>query len=119
MLSYATSMPNTKSAKKAVRSSLRKRQFNNYWKNKVKESVKSIKSNVENKKVDVDILNKELMALQKILDKAAKNKVIHKNKANRLKSRYAKRITALGTGKNTPKKENSKERAKTSSGKKP
>lgn len=111
-------MPNTKSAKKAVRSSLRKRQFNKYWKNKVKDSVKSLKENIENKQVDADILNKELMALQKVLDKAAKNNVIHKNKANRLKSRYAKKITALGKRKNTSKKESSTKKAGDVSGKK-
>jgi len=84
----------------------------------VKESVKLLKDNVENKQVDADILNKELMALQKVLDKAAKNNVIHKNKANRLKSRYAKKITALGKGKNIPKKTTSQEKTRTTSRKK-
>ncbi len=78
-------MPNTKSAKKARRSSLRKRQFNSFWKYRIKNSIKTLKSNLQTKKVDVDILNSDLMVLQKVLDKAAKNKVIHKNKANRLK----------------------------------
>jgi len=108
MLSYATSMPNTRSAKKAHRASLLKRQFNSYWKNKIKDSRKSLDNNIGNKKVDIDILNKELMILQKVLDKASKNNVIHKNKANRLKSRYANKITALNKGKAAVKKESSK-----------
>ena len=49
---------------------------------------------MQTKKVDIDILNKELSVLQKVLDKASKNKVIHKNKAARLKSRYAKKVSA-------------------------
>ncbi len=76
----------------------------------MKDSVRSLKDNLENKQIDADILNKELMALQKVLDKAAKNNVLHKNKANRLKSRYAKKITALGKGKDIPKKATSKEK---------
>ena len=104
MLSYATSMPNTKSAKKAIRASLKKRQHNRYWKSRIRASTKSLEENLGNSKADADILNKELTALQKVLDKAAKNKVIHKNKANRLKSRYAKKITALIKGKDTQNK---------------
>jgi len=84
----------------------------------VKEAVKILKDSVENKQVDADILNKELMALQKVLDKAAKNNVIHKNKANRLKSRYAKKITALDKRKKSTKKTVSQEKTGTSSRKK-
>jgi len=88
-------MPNTKSAKKAYRASLRKRQQNNFWRNKVSKAIKDLELNIKTDKADTDILNKKLSVLQKALDKAAKNSVIHKNKANRLKSRYANRITAL------------------------
>ncbi|OGC45911.1 30S ribosomal protein S20 [candidate division WWE3 bacterium RBG_19FT_COMBO_34_6] len=87
-------MPNTKSARKAIKSSLRKRQNNNYWKNRIKASIKSIRKTLETKNPDNAILNKDFVVLQKTLDKASKNKVIHKNKANRLKSRYAQKITA-------------------------
>lgn len=89
-------MPNIKSAKKALRSSLRKKQYNNFWKNRIKRSLKTLKGNLETKGTSTDILNENLAVLQKILDKASKNKVIHKNRANRLKSRYAKKITAYG-----------------------
>jgi small subunit ribosomal protein S20 len=87
-------MANTKSSKKAVRSSKRKRSHNLFWEKAVKNNVKTLKASLEHKK-DVKELNTELVALQKSLDKAAKEKVIHKNKANRVKSRYAKRIAAL------------------------
>lgn len=87
-------MPNIQSAKKALRGSEKKRQYNNFWKNRVKAALKTLKVNLETKKADVDILNKDLTVLQKVLDKASKNNVIHKNKASRLKSRYAKKVSA-------------------------
>ena len=87
-------MPNIQSAKKALRGSMKKRQYNSFWKNRVKSALKTLKNNLETKKAGVDILNKDLTVLQKVLDKASKKNVIHKNKANRLKSRYAKKVSA-------------------------
>lgn len=87
-------MPNTRSAKKALRGSLKKQQNNTFWKNRIKSSMKTLNRSLDTKSTEVGILNKELSVFQKILDKAAKNKVLHKNKANRLKSRYAKKIAA-------------------------
>jgi small subunit ribosomal protein S20 len=86
-------MANTASAKKAIRSSARKRHHNLYWKDKIKGAEKDLKKSLSSKSLDVGILNTQLSMLQKMLDKAAKQKVIHKNKANRLKARYAQKIT--------------------------
>jgi len=97
-------MPNIKSAKKALRQSIKKRQHNLYWKRQIKTAVKSLKQNLENDPKNTDILKKEEVGLQKVLDKAAKNKVIHKNKANRLKSRFAKKISAHESKKSTKSK---------------
>lgn len=97
-------MANTSSAKKAVRSSERKRQHNLFWKKKIKDNVKALQKSLGIKEPKVEALNEQLHALQKNVDKAAKEKVIHKNKANRLKSRYAKRISALFEGKASKKK---------------
>ena len=88
-------MANTRSAKKAVRSSAKKRTHNLFWTKKIKESVKALKKSLITKGADADILKEKLVTLQKAVDKASKEKVIHKNKANRLKSTYAKKITAL------------------------
>ena len=85
-------MPNTKSAIKAVRSSGRKQKHNLFWKGKFKASIKSIKSGLADGE-DKKILNEKFLILQKTLDKASKEKVIHKNKANRLKSIYAQKIS--------------------------
>ena len=87
-------MANTKSAKKAIRSSARKASHNSMWEKMIKDATKSLKAELEVKSPKAEDLNTRLTKLQKVLDKAAKEKVIHKNKANRIKSRYAKKITA-------------------------
>lgn len=81
-------MPITKSAKKALRKSLRKRIHNLFYKNKIKDLIKKIRNLVFEKKIEE--AKKLLPSLYKILDKAAKEKVIKKNTAARKKSRIAK-----------------------------
>jgi small subunit ribosomal protein S20 len=88
-------MPNTNSAKKAVRSSLKKRAHNQFWKNRVKSALKALKKTVVDKVTNSDVVAEQLVALQKSVDKATKEKVIHKNKANRLKSKYARKTAKL------------------------
>jgi len=95
-------MPNTNSAKKAHRGSIKKRAHNQFWKVRVKNAVKSLKSTIGSKIVDSKVINDQLKVLQKAVDKASKEKAIHKNKANRLKSNYAHKIFELVT-KNTKK----------------
>ena len=79
-------MPNTNSVKKAHRSSLRKRAHNRFWKVRIKSAVKTLKSTIASKINDENVIKEQLTILQKAVDKASKEKVIHKNKANRLKS---------------------------------
>lgn len=114
MLLYIPSMANTKSAKKAVRGSARKRSHNLMWKTKFKQQLKAVQKAIVAKETQEVILDK-FRVLQKSLDKAAKEKVIHKNKANRVKSNYAKRITAHLKGGEKPKPEKpAKSKAKSS-----
>ena len=87
------------SAKKNIRSSARKKTHNSMWKKVIREIVKSIKSEIATKGAKVEDLIKKLHALQKATDKAVKEKVIHKNKSNRIKSIYARKISALFSGK--------------------
>ena len=87
-------MANTKSAKKAIRSSARKASHNSMWEKMIKDATKALKVELETKSPKAEDLNTRLTKLQKVLDKAAKEKVIHKNKSNRLKSKYAKSIAA-------------------------
>ena len=94
-------MANTKSAKKAILQSQKKRQHNLFWKGKIKDAVKTINRTIKTEDKNPDILNQQVSLLQKALDKASKENVIHKNKANRIKSRYALKITAHEQGKST------------------
>lgn len=84
-------MANTQSAKKAIRGSEKKRQHNLFWKRRVNSAEKNLTKLLKDG-ANADILNENLSVLQKILDKAAKEKVIHVNKANRVKSRFAEKI---------------------------
>jgi len=102
-------MANTSSAKKAVRSSEKKRYHNLGWKKRIKTSLRNLMDLIKNQASKED-LNKSLSQVQKVLDKASKEKVIHKNKADRLKSRIFKKAS-LNNDKPTatkPKKTKSK-----------
>lgn len=82
-------MPITKSAVKAVRSSLRKKAFNDRRKKAMKEIIKKIEKTV---KKDKEEAGKMLSNAFSVIDKACKRGVIKKNNAARKKSRLA-RIT--------------------------
>ena len=83
-------MPITKSAKKALRQSLKKRTHNLFYKNKIKNLLKEVRGLVAQKKTEE--AGKLLPSLYKILDKAVKKKSIKKNTADRRKSRITKLI---------------------------
>lgn len=94
MILYNPNMANTKSAKKNIRASAKKKSHNDMWEKKIKTAKKSLVKSLSSKE-DKKILNDKLVLLQKSLDKAVKEKTIHKNKANRVKSMYARKIAAL------------------------
>lgn len=83
-------MPITKSAKKALRQNISRRKRNLQKKEAYKKAIKEYKKLIAGKNLDgaKDALKKAYQAL----DKAAKTKVIEKNKASRLKSRLAKKL---------------------------
>ena len=82
-------MPITKSAKKALRQSARKKAMNDTRKKAMKDAVKKVKK---------DMTPENMKLAQQALDKAAKGNAIHKNRASRLKSRLAKKMTKVMTG---------------------
>ena len=88
-------MPNTQSAKKALRSSSRKRQYNLVTKYKIKNSLKE-----HRKAIEIDPKNYEVTLSKAFsaLDKAVKSNLIHRNKADRKKSRLALRIAKILNG---------------------
>lgn len=102
---YITAVANTQSAKKAIRSSERKRQHNLFWKRRVGSASKNLQKLLK-EGANADILNENLSVLQKVVDKAVKEKVIHKNKANRLKSKFAEKIRAAHDKSKKPEKKN-------------
>lgn len=81
-------MPVIKSAIKKLKQSLKHRAHNRSVKSGVKELVDKFK-----KSPTAEGYSKAVSAL----DKAAKNNIIHPNKAARLKSRLAKRLSKSGT----------------------
>ena len=83
-------MPITKSAKKALRQSQKRRRRNLVYKKGVKEITKKIKNLISQKKTKE--AKSLLPQLYKILDKAAKVGVIKKETASRKKSRLTKLI---------------------------
>jgi small subunit ribosomal protein S20 len=74
-------MPITKTAKRALRSSKRKEAVNKIIKTKLEVAIRLAKKSKTKKKI--------IQAIS-MADKAAKKKVIHKNKAARLKSQLSK-----------------------------
>jgi len=86
-------MPITKSAKKALRGSVRKKVFNDRKKRAIKSVLKEIgKSSASKDKKQAESL---LSQAYKAIDKATKTGVIKKNTANRKKSRLVKAINKI------------------------
>lgn len=94
-------MPITKSAKKALRVSRRRREINLVWIKKYKALLKKSRQAIEGKNKEAAKLVAEAV---KALDKAAKKNIIHKNKASRLKSRLMLKLNkAFGKETKLPK----------------
>ena len=86
----ATTMPNIKAAKKHIRSSAKKRVFNDRRRRAMKASVKEITTLVAEKKPAE--AKEKLSVAYKAIDKAVKRGILKKNTAARKKSRLS-RIT--------------------------
>ncbi|MEK7617835.1 MAG: 30S ribosomal protein S20 [Patescibacteria group bacterium] len=86
-------MPNTKSAAKAMRQSIKRHAGNLVKKDAYKKAVKEVRKLIlAGKKTDAaSALTKAFQAM----DKAAKTHVIHKNTVSRLKSRLSKAIAKI------------------------
>ena len=80
----------TKSAKKALRQSLRRRNRNIQQRGKIKNLIKKVRGLISQKKAAE--AKKSLSQVYKLLDKAAKTGLIKKNTAARKKARITKLI---------------------------
>jgi len=85
--------PITKSAKKSIRQSRKRRLFNLRRDQKMKAMIKQIRSLIKAK--NKDQATKILPEIYKAIDKAAKRGIIKKNTANRKKSRLTKAIERI------------------------
>ena len=94
-------MPVTKTAKRALRGSKRKQKVNKSIIARLEMAMREAKS------------SKKAGAVQKaisLVDRAAKKKVIHKNKAARIKSQLAKLVKPIKTVKKAKSKKSKKKK---------
>ena len=83
-------MANHKSALKRIRSNEAKRLRNKYQHKTTRNAVRNLKATTDKK--EAEGLYPSVVSM---LDKLAKNNIIHKNKAANLKSKLAKHVAAL------------------------
>lgn len=87
-------MANLRSAKRDIKKSRKRAERNQSVKSAIKTWMKKARTAIEQGEADVD---KTLSSAASLVDKAAKRKIIHKNAANRRKSRLAKRLKKAQT----------------------
>lgn len=78
------------SAQKRIRQDESKRENNKYYARTMRNALKQLRSTTDKKAAD-ELLPK----VSSMLDKLAKNNVIHKNKAGNLKSKIQKHVSGL------------------------
>ena len=83
-------MANIKSAKKRIRSNETKRLRNRYYAKTTRTFIKRLRT-AESKNEAEDLLPK----VTSMVDKLAKNNVIHKNKAAHLKSQLTRHVASM------------------------
>jgi small subunit ribosomal protein S20 len=83
-------MANHKATKKDVRQSRKRNERNRYYGKTTRNAIRDLKA-----VTDKAAAAKDLSEVASMIDKLAKRNVIHKNKAANLKSKLAKRVSAL------------------------
>ncbi|MFD2566536.1 30S ribosomal protein S20 [Pseudotenacibaculum haliotis] len=83
-------MANHKSALKRIRSNETKRLRNKYQHKTTRNAVRDLRASTDKKEAEG-----MLVKVTSMLDKLAKNNIIHKNKAANLKSKLTKHVAAL------------------------
>ena len=78
------------SAKKRIRQAETRRLNNRYYSKTTRNAIKKLRSTKNKKEAAA-----QLPVVSSLLDKLAKNNVIHKNKASNLKSKLAKHVASL------------------------
>jgi small subunit ribosomal protein S20 len=83
-------MANHKGAEKRIRSSSTKQESNHYHAKTVRNAIKKVRTTGDGAEV-----TKQIPGVVSMLDKLAKKKVIHKNKAANLKSKLMKKAASF------------------------
>lgn len=83
-------MANHKSALKRIRSNEAKRLRNKYQHKTTRNAVRNLRATTDKKEAEG-----MLVKVTSMLDKLAKNNIIHKNKAANIKSKLSKHVAAL------------------------
>lgn len=86
-------MANVKSAKRRIRTSRIRAQRNKARRSRIKTLIKRVRQAAEPAAAQA-----ELQAAVSAIDRAARARVIHPNRAARLKSRLARQVARLGGG---------------------
>ena len=81
----------TKSALKANRQNVKRREHNRQMRSRLRTALKSIRTSLDTK--DVGGAKAALSRTVSIVDKMATKRIIHRNTASRYKSRLAARLT--------------------------
>ena len=90
----------TKSALKANRQNVKRRESNRGLRTKLRTALKAIRASLDAK--DVDGAKKALSATVSIVDKMATKGIIHRNTAGRYKARIASRLTKASAAEDGP-----------------
>ena len=85
-------MPNTKGAKKRLRQSVVRRDRNRARRTEYRNALRKFREAVASK--NLEEAKSLMVSVTRLLDKAAAKKVIHRNKAARLKSRMSHLLVA-------------------------
>ena len=83
----------TKSALKANRQNIKRREQNRNMRSRLRTALKAIRASLDEK--DVDGAKSALDKTVSIVDKMAKQGIIHRNTAGRYKSRLSARLTKV------------------------
>ena len=94
-------MPNTTSAKKALRQTIKRRILNRSQRSALRTAVKKLRTALEG--TDTAVIQTAFQLATKKFDQAADKHLIHKNSAARSKSRLSKLVKAK-TGQTNPAK---------------
>jgi len=83
-------MPNHKSAEKRIKTSLKQKKYNTYYKSTLRTTIKSLLKVTEKEEASA-----KLIETYSLLDKLVKKNIIHQNKAANQKARLAKHVNSL------------------------